>query len=106
MIAVQNRLVIIAGGIRNAFCTAPCAEQIWYTFVQEFGARFGGIVVLNCALYCFKTSYNSFHNLFGNFLRDIGFTPSRADQDLWLIKSGEYHGYNYIATHVEDIIIA
>eukprot|EP00957_Ditylum_brightwellii_P015719 1185301-Ditylum_brightwellii.AAC.1 len=33
------------------------------------------------------------------------FTPSRADQDLWIKKSDLYNGYYYIATHVDDIII-
>ena len=36
----------------------------------------------------------------------MGFTPSRADQDLWIRKSEEYTGYDYIATHVDDLIIA
>eukprot|EP00957_Ditylum_brightwellii_P070166 5330408-Ditylum_brightwellii.AAC.1 len=36
----------------------------------------------------------------------MGFTPSRADQDLWLKKSDHYDGYDYIATHVDDLIIA
>eukprot|EP00957_Ditylum_brightwellii_P067787 5145126-Ditylum_brightwellii.AAC.1 len=35
----------------------------------------------------------------------MGLTPSRADQDLWLRKSDEHKGYDYIATHVDDIII-
>jgi hypothetical protein len=36
----------------------------------------------------------------------MGFVCSRADQDLWLKKSTTYNGYDYIATHVDDIIIA
>ena len=53
-----------------------------------------------------KNASNSFHNFFGDFLRDIGLTPSRSDQDLWLRKTDEYDGYDYIATHVDEIIIA
>jgi hypothetical protein len=34
----------------------------------------------------------------------MGFQPSRADQDLWWRKSDNYEGYDYIATHVDDII--
>eukprot|EP00957_Ditylum_brightwellii_P172555 13136460-Ditylum_brightwellii.AAC.1 len=41
----------------------------------------------------------------GNFLCEIGFIPSRADQDLWIHKSEEYNVYDYIATNVDDLII-
>jgi hypothetical protein len=34
----------------------------------------------------------------------MGFQPSRADQDLWWRKSDDYDGYDYIATHVDDVI--
>eukprot|EP00957_Ditylum_brightwellii_P163625 12458221-Ditylum_brightwellii.AAC.1 len=35
----------------------------------------------------------------------MGFMLFLVDQDLWLRKSDEYEGYDYIATHVDDIII-
>ena len=47
-----------------------------------------------------------FHNLFCDFLIDLGFTPSREDQDLWMSKSVKYDVYDYNATHLYDIIIA
>jgi restriction endonuclease Mrr len=53
-----------------------------------------------------KTASRSFHEFFGDCLQRIGFFPSRADQDLWIRKSDDYHGYDYIATHVDNIIIA
>jgi len=43
---------------------------------------------------------------FGNCLLQLGFSPTRADPDLWYRKSDDYEGYDYIATHVDDIIIA
>ena len=96
----------MAGYLGNSFCTAPYTKNIWYTCGQESGAKFSGIVVLKCALYFLKTKSNPFHEFIGNFLRCIGFNPSRADQYLWRTKSDEYDGYDYIATHVNDIIIA
>ena len=36
----------------------------------------------------------------------MGFVPTRADQDLWYKRSEHYDGYDYIATHVDDLIIA
>eukprot|EP00957_Ditylum_brightwellii_P016840 1269541-Ditylum_brightwellii.AAC.1 len=35
----------------------------------------------------------------------MGFVPSRADQDLWLHRLDKHVGYDYIAMHVDDIII-
>ena len=61
---------------------------------------------LNRALYGLKTASNSFHKYFGDFIRDLGFTSSIEYQDLWIYKSDDYEGYYYIATHVDDVIIA
>jgi hypothetical protein len=39
-------------------------------------------------------------------LRRMGFVPRRADQDLWYRKADNHDGYDYFATHVDDIAIA
>ena len=39
------------------------------------------------------------------FSRDLGFTLSRAYQDLCIPKYDHYEGYDYIATHVDYVII-
>jgi hypothetical protein len=36
----------------------------------------------------------------------MGFVPTRADQVLWYKKADDHDGYDYIATHVDDIVIA
>eukprot|EP00957_Ditylum_brightwellii_P145571 11084144-Ditylum_brightwellii.AAC.1 len=36
----------------------------------------------------------------------MAFSPSRVGQDLWVRKLDDYEGYNFITTHVDDIIIA
>ena len=45
---------------------------------------------------------------FADFLADtficLGFEPSRADPDLWIKKTN--YGYDYIATYVNDVIVA
>ena len=63
-------------------------------------------MVLKRALYGLKTASNSFHKYSEDFLIDLVFTSSRADQYLWICKSDKYEGYDYIATHVDDVIIA
>ena len=63
-------------------------------------------MVLKRALYGSNAASNSLHKYFVDFIIDLGYTPSRAYQDLCIHISGEYEGYTYIATHVDDIIIA
>jgi hypothetical protein len=106
IIATQNSLDMMVGNIGNPFPTAPCAEKIWTNAGPEFGNRAGSKIILKRALYGLKTASRSFHEFFGDCLRSMGFQPSRADQDLWLRKSDNYNGYDYMATHVDDIITA
>eukprot|EP00957_Ditylum_brightwellii_P185649 14134862-Ditylum_brightwellii.AAC.1 len=105
LLAVKHDLGIMAGGIGNEFCTAPCMEKIWMVAGNQFGNKKGSIVILKQAMYRLKIASASFHQFLGDFLREMGFSQLHADQDLWLEKSEEYKGYNYIATHVDDIII-
>lgn len=104
LIAVQNGLSSMTGDIGNAFCTAPVAEKVWTRAGPEFGARQGSIVSLKRALYGLPTASRSYNLWFGDLLLRMGFQPSRADSELWYRKSDEYEGYDYIATHVDDII--
>ena len=62
-------------------------------------------MLLKKDLYGLNMASKSFHKYFGDFIRDLGFTPSISDQELWIRKSDEYEGYDYIATHVNDVII-
>ena len=105
ILAVQNNLKFLTGDIGNAFCTAPCREKVWTIAGPEFGEKQGCVVSLCRALYGLSTASRAFHEFLGATLLDMGFKPSRADQDLWIRKSDDYDGYDYIATHVDDIII-
>jgi Reverse transcriptase (RNA-dependent DNA polymerase) len=108
LILIQNSLELMVGDVVNAFLTAPCAEKLWSIAGSEFQhqGKEGSKVILKRALYGLKTSSRSFHEFFGDKLRRMGFTCSRADLDLWIKKSEDYEGYDYIATHVDDLIIA
>lgn len=104
--AVQNRLNFITADVGNAFCTAPNVEKVWSKAGVEFGDKAGCKITLKRALYGTRTASRSFHEFLGELLLRMGFQPSRADQDLWWKKSPDYEGYDYIATHVDDIICA
>ena len=102
---MDNNLDIMTGDVSNAFPTAPCAEKVWTVAGPEFGRNKGRIVEIIPALYGLATVIRSFHEFLGDTLRRMGFNTSRADQDLWWRKSDDYEGYDYVATHVDDIII-
>eukprot|EP00957_Ditylum_brightwellii_P004915 374842-Ditylum_brightwellii.AAC.1 len=76
--------------IGNAFCTAPCAEKIWSIAGDQLSEKKGLVIVLRRALYGLKTASASFHKFMGDFLQEMGFPPSRADQDLWLKISDQH----------------
>ena len=44
-------------------------------------------------------------DFFADTLMSLGFRPSRADPDLWMKMNAENDGYDYIATHVDDLIV-
>ena len=68
----------------------PCAENIWSCCGVEFGTRCDAVLVLKRDLYGLKTASNSLHKYCVDFIRDLGFTPSIADQYLWIHKSENY----------------
>jgi hypothetical protein len=105
IVATQNNLDMMVGDMGNDCPTVPCAEKILQKAGPKFG-KAGSTIILKRALYGLKTASRSFHKFFGDCAKSIGFKPTRADQDLWILKSDGYNGYNYIATHVNDIIIA
>ena len=76
LVATNNGLVIMAGDIVNTLCTDPCAENILSCCGAEFCPGCVALVVLKQSLYVLKTESNTFHKYFGDFLRDLGFTPS------------------------------
>jgi hypothetical protein len=104
--AAHQGLGIMTGDIGNAFPTAPCAEKVWSKCGPEFGAQEGAIVTLQRALSGLKTALRSFHEFFGDTIRRMCFILTRADQDFWYRKADDHAGYNYIATHVDDIATA
>ena len=41
----------------------------------------------------------------GDVLKTMGFSASRADANIWIKKTKDGNGYEYIATHVDDMIV-
>ncbi|GFH48994.1 gag-pol polyprotein [Chaetoceros tenuissimus] len=92
----------------------PTKEKCFIKCGPEFGDRHGCITLIVKALYGLRTSAEHFHSLLADFLRGLGFTPSKFDRDVWLCRriggkksdlDVQNDGYDYICTHVNNFKI-
>ena len=104
-IAMNEGLSFMTGDIGNAFVHALTREKIYSVAGPEFNHKEGCKIVIKKALYGLATSARQWNLTLGDAIRKMGFTPSRADPDLWIKESEDKDHYEYIATYVDDIII-
>jgi hypothetical protein len=102
LIAHRDGLEILCGDIGNAFITADCLEKVYSVAGPEFGDREDSVILLIKALYGLRSSSRAFRAHFADFLRQLGFFPTRYDRDVWMRLREEADGYDYICTHVDD----
>ena len=105
LIAHRDNLPILCGDIGNAFITADCLEKIYSRAGREFDDREGSIMIFKKALYGLRSSSRAFWAHFADFLRSLGFAPTRYDRDVWMRLREEKNGYDYVCTHVDDFKI-
>ena len=106
-IAALNDLQVLACDIQNAYLTADCREKIWTRAGAEFGSESGTIFLVKKALYGLKSAGAAFRALLAETLHDIGYTPTKADPDVWLrpaVKSDGFEYYELILCYVDDIL--
>ena len=94
-----------AADIGNAYLPAKTKEKVYIVAGPEFGPELEGrFMIIEKSLYGLTTSAARWHEELSKSLRSMGFTPSRADSDLWIKDCGSH--YEYISTWVDDILIA
>ena len=99
-----NGLSLWATDIGNAYLEAKTREKVFIIAGPEFGDLQGHVLVIFKALYGLRTSGKMWHELFSDVMRSMGFTPSRAEPDIWMRARGDH--YEYIAVYVDDRAIA
>ncbi len=100
-----NGLTMAALDIGNAYLEAYTQERVCIIAGPEF-APFGlerHLLLIDKALYGPKTSGARFRESLADFLRDLGWVPSYADNDVWMKDCGDY--WAYICTYVDDLIV-
>jgi hypothetical protein len=102
-LAELNGLETWSTDIGNAYLEAETKERVYIVAGSEFGKLEGHTLVIFKALYGLRTSSARWHERFADCLRDMGFTPSKAESDIWMRRNGDI--YEYIAVYVDDLAI-
>ena len=92
-----------ATDIGNAYLKALMAEHIYIVAGPEFGELEGHMLVIYKVLYGSHSSGLRWHLRFLDCLRGMGFSPSKAEPDIWMQCVDDH--YEYIAVYVDDLAI-
>ena len=103
-LAELNQLVLWGADVGNAYLEAKTKEKVYIIGGPEFGPLAGHTLVIDKALYGLRSSGLCWHQRFADVLRAMGFTPSKAEADIWMRESDNL--YEYIAVYVDDLLIA
>jgi hypothetical protein len=98
-----NGLVLRATNIGNAYLEAFTMEWNYIVAGPEFGQLEGHYLIIVKALYGLCTSGLRWHERFTDCLRNEGFSPCKAEPDIWIRLNGDL--YEYVATYVDDLCL-
>ncbi|KAG7369925.1 reverse transcriptase RNA-dependent DNA polymerase [Nitzschia inconspicua] len=107
LIADLNGLDLLACDLANAFLNAPCAEKIWFEGGTECGEDKGKVCILVRALYGLKSAGFSWRSALAATLRDLGFTETKADPNVWIRPDTKDDGteyYEMLFVYVDDVL--
>jgi len=87
-LAALNDMQIVATDISSAYLMADTKEKMYTKLGKEFGPMAG----------C-----KEFHKHLSKHLAAMGFSPSKADSEVWMRDCGTH--YEYVAKYIDDIIV-
>jgi Reverse transcriptase (RNA-dependent DNA polymerase) len=94
-------LKMMVGDVTSAYLMALTKELIFFKAGPEFGPRAGHLMIFKKLLYGLQTSGKSWHDLLFDTLKDMGFSPSKADPDIWMRDAGD--SYEYVCSYVDNL---
>jgi Reverse transcriptase (RNA-dependent DNA polymerase) len=100
----KNKLSLWGADIGYAYLEAKTKEKVFIIGGPEFGLLEGHKLLIYRALYVLRSSGLCWHQWFSDVLRSMGFTPSKAEADIWMRQNNDL--YEYIAVYVDDLLIA
>jgi hypothetical protein len=90
--------------IGNAYLKSYTKEKVCFIAGGEFRELEGHTFMIIKAQYGLKSSGKRWHNRLFDVLYDMGFRPSKAEEDIWMRDMGDH--YEYLALYVDDVAIA
>ena len=96
-LAELNDLDTCATDIGNAYLEAQMKEKVCFIAGKEFGELAGNLLIIDKALYGLRTSGLRLNDKFSDCLLEMGFTPCKAEPDIWMRLNEEYKVYEYIS---------
>ena len=109
LIAALNGLDLQAADIGNAYLNAECREKIWFEAGPEFGEDQGKCILIVRALYGLKSSGAAWRRLLQDMIiGELGFTPSKADRDVYIRPATAKDGFEYyemLLVYVDDLLV-
>ena len=102
-ISELNGLETWSTDIGNAYLEAKTREKVCIKAGPEFGDRAGHMLLIAKALYGLRFSGKFWHERLSDCLRGMGFTPSKAEPDIWMRRVDDH--YEYIGVYVDDLAI-
>ena len=103
LVAELNNMITKVADVGNAYLEAYTKEKVYFIAGPSFGALAGHALIIVKALYGLRSSGARFHEKFADTLRDMGYTPCKADPDVW-IKDCDTH-YEYVCVYVDDLMV-
>ena len=107
-IAALNDLEVKSSDIANAYLTTPCEEKIWTKLGPEFGNDKGKRAYIVRALYGLAASGASFSRHIADCMSHLGYSPCKADPDLWMREAirpdDKFRYYEYVLLYVDDAL--
>ena len=90
--------------IGNAYLEAKTKQKVYIVAAPPKTSELENhLFIINKALYGLRSSGLRWHEKLANILRNIGFVPSKGENDILMQRNGEV--YEYIAFYVDDLCI-
>ena len=104
-LAELNNLELWGTYIGNTYLEAYTHEKLFMIAGDEFKEPEGFLLVFNKELYGLKSSGKRWAEWYHDIIKDMGFTPSKAERCVWIRENKDLKCYEYIATYVVDLCI-
>jgi Reverse transcriptase (RNA-dependent DNA polymerase) len=103
-LAELNGLETLSTDVGNAYLESFTKLKVYIIAGPEFGDRQGHTLVIVKALYGLKSSGLRWRERFADVLKEMGFSSSQAEPNIWMRDKGDH--YEYIAVYIDDLVIA